>query len=122
MPPHIIPALAILLKRKTAFRELNKAYQTLTNPTQRASYDSSIREATEKKKWKSRKGGRSNALYYVNVILAIVVVFLFVYVPNISKAQVQASMVPYALSDDWQMALLWMKDNTPEPLGDPNAY
>ncbi|MGD0779571.1 MAG: STT3 domain-containing protein [Dehalococcoidales bacterium] len=107
---------------ETAFKELNKAYQTLTNPSQRASYDSSKTEATEKKKWKSRKEGHSNALYYVNVILAIVVVFLFVYVPNISKAKVQASIVPYALSDDWQIALLWMKDNTPEPLGDPNAY
>jgi dolichyl-diphosphooligosaccharide--protein glycosyltransferase len=30
--------------------------------------------------------------------------------------------VAYALSDGWQAALLWMKDNTPEPMGDPEAY
>jgi dolichyl-diphosphooligosaccharide--protein glycosyltransferase len=30
--------------------------------------------------------------------------------------------VAYALSDGWQAALLWMKDNTPEPMGDPDAY
>jgi oligosaccharyl transferase (archaeosortase A-associated) len=104
------------------FRELNKAEQTLTNPTQRASYDFSIRESIEKKKWKSQKGGRSNVVYYVNVVLAIVVVALFIWVPNISKAQVQSSQVPYALSDDWQLALTWLKDNTPDPFGDPDAY
>jgi dolichyl-diphosphooligosaccharide--protein glycosyltransferase len=33
-----------------------------------------------------------------------------------------ASQARYAPSDAWQEALLWMKENTPEPLGDPNAY
>jgi dolichyl-diphosphooligosaccharide--protein glycosyltransferase len=26
------------------------------------------------------------------------------------------------MSNDWQAALLWMRDNTPDPMGDPNAY
>ncbi len=103
-------------------RELNRAYQTLTNPSLRASYDSSIRGVFEREKWKNRKSGHGNALNYVNVILSIVVVFLFVFSPNIAKAQAQSSQVIYAITDDWQAALLWMRDNTPDPMGDPDAY
>jgi asparagine N-glycosylation enzyme membrane subunit Stt3 len=103
-------------------KEINKAYETLTNPRLRASYDGSRRKTSEKKSTKSRKQGQGRKLYYVNAILAIVIVFLFVFCPNISKAQAQAQVVNYALSDDWQAALLWMKDNTPDPMGDPEAY
>lgn len=107
---------------ESKFRELNKAIQTLTNPNQRGAYDYSIRESTERKKWKSRRSGSSNAIYYVNIVLAIVIVCLFIFVPNIYLSKVQSVQAPYALSDDWELALTWMKNNTPEPLGDPNAY
>jgi asparagine N-glycosylation enzyme membrane subunit Stt3 len=105
---------------EATFKEINNAYKVLTNPSLRASYDSSRRALSERKKGKSRK--ESHAIYYVNVLLSIVVVFLFVFCPNIAKAQDEASRVAYALSDGWQAALLWMKDNTPEPMGDPEAY
>jgi asparagine N-glycosylation enzyme membrane subunit Stt3 len=104
------------------FRELSRVYQLLTNPQQRATYDTSLREASKRKSWQSQRSGGGSAMHYVNVVLAIVVVFLFVFTPNIFRASAQASTVPFALSDDWQTALLWMKNNTPEPLGDPNAY
>jgi len=65
---------------------------------------------------------RGTKIIYVNVILSIIVVFSFVFLPNVSKGIGIASDVFYALSDDWQEALLWMKDNTPDPMGDPNAY
>jgi oligosaccharyl transferase (archaeosortase A-associated) len=103
-------------------KELNRAYQILTNPTQRAVYESTRRELNEKKKWQGHKGGRGHGLYYVNVVLSVVVVFFLVFCPNIARAQDQSSQVPYAISNDWQIALLWMKDNTPDPMGDPNAY
>ncbi|MBN1161421.1 MAG: DnaJ domain-containing protein [Dehalococcoidales bacterium] len=103
-------------------KEINKAYETLTNPQLRASYDGSRRKTSEKKTQKSRKQGQGLKLYYVNAILAIIIVFLFVFCPNISKAQAQGQVVNFAISDDWQAALLWMKDNTPDPMGDPNAY
>ncbi len=102
-------------------RELNRAYQILTNPTQRAAYEST-RHDIERKKWQGPKGKHGNALHYVNIVLSIVVVFLFVFFPNIARAQDQSAHAPYAISDDWQTALLWMKDNTPDPMGDPNAY
>ncbi len=103
-------------------REFNRAYQILTNPTQRAAYESTRRDLAEKKKSPGRKGGRGYGLYYVNVVLSIIVVFFLVFSPNIARAQDQSSQVPYAIPDDWMIALLWMRDNTPDPMGDPNAY
>ena len=55
------------------------------------------------------------------VVVAVVILFL-VFFWNINKAVSQAEPVPYAPSDGWQESLLWMKDNTPEPFDDPNAY
>jgi oligosaccharyl transferase (archaeosortase A-associated) len=103
------------------FKELNKAQQVLTNPTQRAAYDKLARQ-TEKKKPSSRKGKPGNILNLVNVLLAIVVVFLFVYLPNIAKAQDQAPNVTFAISDEWQDALVWLRGNSPEPFGDDSIY
>jgi len=102
-------------------KELNKAYQILTNPTRRAEYESTRRE-TDKKKWQGQKSRHGNGLYYANAVLSIIVVFFFVFCPNIGRAQDQSSVVAFAISNDWQDALLWMRDNTPDPMGDPNAY
>ena len=107
---------------KERLNEINKAYQTLVNPRLRASYDGSRRKASEKKTKKSGKQGQGLKLYITNVVLAIIIVILFVFCPNISKAQAQAPMVNFAIPDDWQAALMWMKDNTPDPMGDPDAY
>jgi dolichyl-diphosphooligosaccharide--protein glycosyltransferase len=60
--------------------------------------------------------------YYVNSILAIIVVFFLVFFFNINEAKQTAKNAPYAPSDGWEQALTWMKDNTPEPLGDPGVY
>jgi asparagine N-glycosylation enzyme membrane subunit Stt3 len=104
-------------------KELNRAYQILTNPTQRAAYESTRRDLVEKKKWHGLKGRRgSGRLYYVNVALSVVVVFFLAFCPNIARAQDQSAQTPYAIPDDWQITMLWMKDNTPDPMGDPEAY
>ena len=104
-------------------KELNKAYQILTNPSQRAEYESTRREV-DKKKWhgQSQKGKHGRGLYFVNVGLSIIVVFFFVFCPNIARAQDQSSAAPFAISNDWETTLLWMRDNTPDPMGDANAY
>ncbi|MHB8104373.1 MAG: STT3 domain-containing protein, partial [Dehalococcoidales bacterium] len=116
------PSPSTTPEEQERFKELNRAYQTLTNPSQRASYDNSVRETSERNKWKNRKHSQGKGIYVVNVVLSIVVVFLFIFCPNISKIQSQSSSVPFAISNDWQIALDWMRDNTPEPMGDPNAY
>jgi asparagine N-glycosylation enzyme membrane subunit Stt3 len=65
---------------------------------------------------------RSVTLYIVNVILAIIVVFFLVFCPNLPKGVDIASNLIYTPSDSWQESLLWMRDNTPDPMGDPDAY
>jgi len=76
-------------------------------------------------KVKSKKGrGESQGItiIQVNVALAIVMVFLLVIYPNINMAKDLAAQPRFAPSDAWQASLEWMKQNTPEPLGDPDAY
>lgn len=71
---------------------------------------------------KKHEEGRSLTVYYVNTALAVIVVFVFVFFFNIIYSKNSAPQVTYAPSDAWQASLLWMKDNTPEPMGEPDAY
>jgi len=61
-------------------------------------------------------------IYYINSALAVIIIFFFVLFPNIVKAKEVASEARFAPSDAWQASLSWMKDNTPEPFGDSDAY
>lgn len=54
--------------------------------------------------------------------LAIALVFFVVFLPNISPAANEASGAIHAFSDAWGESLSWMKDNTPDPFGDPDTY
>lgn len=80
-----------------------------------------------------RKKGRqktSPLVYIINVIVAILVVFTVAFSFNLVKAKETAwandpnpSHGPrYGPSDAWQESLLWLRDNTPEPFGDPDTY
>jgi len=104
------------------FKEINKAFDVLSNPGKRAGYDRTTREISERKKTKRRGDGQGINMNHINAVLAIIVVFFFVLFPNIVKATEMAPTAQYAPSDAWQESLLWMKENTPEPLGDPDAY
>jgi oligosaccharyl transferase (archaeosortase A-associated) len=82
-------------------------------------------DTTKGKTKRGTKGGMDIYIYHVNIILsalAIVVVFFAVLYPNIGKSKEVASAASFAPSNAWQASLLWMKENTPEPLGDPDAY
>ncbi|HJX13356.1 MAG TPA: oligosaccharyl transferase, archaeosortase A system-associated [Dehalococcoidales bacterium] len=71
---------------------------------------------------KKRPERRGWTVHHVNVVLAVIVVFVLVFLFNIIKAREVASVARFAPPDAWQDTLVWMKDNTPEPLGDPEAY
>ena len=77
---------------------------------------------TDKHKKHLKRQGIS--IYQINAVLAVIVVFFFVFFPNIAKAtEAQGSATAhFAPSDGWEQALYWMRDNTPEPFGDPDAY
>jgi oligosaccharyl transferase (archaeosortase A-associated) len=56
------------------------------------------------------------------VAVVAIVIFFLIFFWNIQKSVEVVKAVYYAPSDGWQESLLWMKDNTPEPFGDPDAY
>ncbi|MCJ7606027.1 MAG: oligosaccharyl transferase, archaeosortase A system-associated, partial [Dehalococcoidales bacterium] len=62
------------------------------------------------------------SIYHINAILAVIVVVVLAFSFNIVKSKEVASAARFAPSDGWQPALTWMKDNTPAPLGNDDAY
>ncbi|MFC1917423.1 STT3 domain-containing protein [Chloroflexota bacterium] len=72
-----------------------------------------------------KKGGEGITVYHVNTVLAIIVIFTFVYAPNIwykGASLDVAKQAAFAPTDAWYEALDWMRDNTPEPFGDSDFY
>jgi len=92
----------------------------VTRPEERAEIVTA--ETAKDKVKKKREQSRGIPINYINAALAIIVVFFFVLFPNIVKAKEVASTARFAPSDAWQASLTWMKENTPEPFGDPDAY
>ncbi len=77
------------------------------------------------KKSKSRDARKTKANYHLRTIgvAALTVIVLFcVFFWNVQASVSVAKAVYYAPSDAWQESLLWMKNNTPEPFGDPEGY
>ena len=81
-------------------------------------------KATKKKTEtkKSRKASSHTTANYMIMTLGIVVVFFLVFFPNIEPAVATASREYFTPDDAWYSTLTWLKENTPEPFGDPNAY
>jgi dolichyl-diphosphooligosaccharide--protein glycosyltransferase len=79
----------------------------------------SLKKGKERKRQKvslRRTGSRAN------MALGIILVFFITFLPNISPAINTASQARFAPSDAWCESLSWLKDNTPDPFGDPNFY
>jgi oligosaccharyl transferase (archaeosortase A-associated) len=79
-------------------------------------------EPKSKKQHRKRRQETNLGNYRVFTGLTAAAVFLVVFLPNIVKADQVASAPAYAPSDAWEESLTWMRDNTPEPLGSPDAY
>jgi len=58
---------------------------------------------------------------YLLAAITLIVIFFLAFYPNIRKATVWAD-APRGPHPDWHEALVWMKDNTPEPFPDPSFY
>ncbi len=81
-----------------------------------------------KQKKKQRDGYRPGA-NRVNMVLGVIVVFVLVFYPNIGplpgggKPAIDVASNPqFAPSDAWCESLSWMRDNTPDPFGNPHFY
>jgi dolichyl-diphosphooligosaccharide--protein glycosyltransferase len=55
-------------------------------------------------------------------IIAILAVFFISIYPNIGAAIHSNAEVPRGADPDWHDALVWMRENTPEPFEDPDFY
>ncbi|MGA7676809.1 MAG: oligosaccharyl transferase, archaeosortase A system-associated [Dehalococcoidia bacterium] len=78
---------------------------------------------------KKRHDERRPAANWVNMALGVIVVFVLVFYPNIgplpggAKPAIDLATNPqFAPSDAWCESLSWMRDNTPDPFGNPNFY
>jgi len=86
-----------------------------------------VKQAIERAKDVKRKAVRKqqgNPLIapYSVMTMVIVVVFFTGYFWSIEPAIDASKRVPYAPSDAWCSVLDWMRENTPEPFGDPDEY
>jgi dolichyl-diphosphooligosaccharide--protein glycosyltransferase len=86
-------------------------------------------EVQKKLKKKAKKKARWGGGFRLttgrsNMTLVMIVVFFLVFFPNIIPAinTAKAKQVSYAPSDAWFSSLSWLKENTPEPFGNPDSY
>jgi dolichyl-diphosphooligosaccharide--protein glycosyltransferase len=56
------------------------------------------------------------------VIVVGIVIFFVVFFPNIPIAKALGSSQNSIMNGGWYSSLLWLKDNSPEPFGDPDFY
>jgi dolichyl-diphosphooligosaccharide--protein glycosyltransferase len=59
---------------------------------------------------------------WVSVIVVGIVIFFAVFFPNIGMAKAFGGSQNPIMDDGWYTSLVWLKDNSPEPFGDPNFY
>jgi dolichyl-diphosphooligosaccharide--protein glycosyltransferase len=81
-----------------------------------------ILKTTKKKDKQKRQVGSSSTARRANMALGVIAVFFLVIFPNIGKAIETASCPAFAPSDAWCESLSWLKDNTPDPFGNPDFY
>ncbi|MFC2010987.1 oligosaccharyl transferase, archaeosortase A system-associated [Chloroflexota bacterium] len=73
-------------------------------------------------KARPKKSGFDITLGRAVAALEVLVVFFVVFFWNIQPAIDTARQARFAPSDAWLSSLSWMKENTPEPFGDPDLY
>jgi len=75
-------------------------------------------KATAKAKQKTFLQPRAT---WIKVIVVGIAIFFLVFFPNIGKAQALAKQPPL-INQGWYSSLEWLKNNSPEPFGDPDFY
>ncbi len=81
------------------------------------------RKGKEKRREEARKPGTSYlSRRYALPLAAAIVVFFAVFYPNIGYATATAAHPAPGADEAWHSSLLWMRDETPDPFGDPGFY
>ena len=68
------------------------------------------------------KNGFPVKVNHVITGIVLVIVFVIVFLWNIQPAIDTASAAQFAPSDAWVSSLSWLRENTPDPMGNPDAY
>lgn len=72
------------------------------------------------------KRGHSGGLHitrrHLVISLVMVIIFFVVYVPNINYAKDVAKQARFAPTDAWHSSMDWLRENTPDPFGNPDFY
>jgi oligosaccharyl transferase (archaeosortase A-associated) len=102
-----------LILKATGFKE------TVTKPL-----EIPVRERSRKAKLKKpQKGGFRFTGSQAKMTLGLIVVFFLSFFPNIGPAMDTAAGQPgFGPDAAWRESLSWLKDNTPEPFGNPDFY
>jgi asparagine N-glycosylation enzyme membrane subunit Stt3 len=58
---------------------------------------------------------------WIRVIVVGIAIFFLVFFPNIGRVEALAGQ-QYIMTRGWYNSMLWLKDNSPEPFGDPEFY
>jgi dolichyl-diphosphooligosaccharide--protein glycosyltransferase len=83
----------------------------------------SIRVPRKRAKLKKRRETRFQpTITQVSLSLWIIAVFFLIFFPNIGRAIDTAKAARFTPSDAWHSSLSWLKENTPYPFGNPDAY
>jgi oligosaccharyl transferase (archaeosortase A-associated) len=59
---------------------------------------------------------------WVRVIVVGIAIFFLVFYPNFGRVEVLAGQSNYIMNEGWYNSMSWLKDNSPEPFGDPQFY
>jgi len=92
-----------------------------------------IAKGTGRKKARPKGDGFRITISQINVSLGVLIVLLIVFLPNfvnvvpntgsvVGPTIATASRARFAPSDAWCNSLSWLRENTPEPFGDPEFY
>jgi len=91
------------------------------------------KEIERRRMLRYQKKNTRNVRVYISLALSVVVIFMLIFSPlvvftdqahslSIPPTFATASSTPYAPGSAWMNSLTWLRDNTPEPLGSPDAY
>ena len=61
-------------------------------------------------------------LKWLNITISVILLLLAIFLPNMINARIAASSNRFMPSNAWMDSLSWLRNNTPEPLGTPDAY
>jgi len=81
----------------------------------------------KKKEKKSREQAKAGGFMqprgaWVRVIVVGIVLFAIVFLPSISSAKALGGSLNMIMDEGWYNSLVWLRDNSPDPFGDPDFY